>query len=351
MSKDFPPEPAEIGVYRTQGDFGNPDNRTTEIFDVNLRVRIPTISRANSLVRDVLGGKREALIVSPRGYLASPHYLKPVLELTRDLDGYGLFSGEGKRRAKSTREDTERYELLANSAFRGELSQAGWMIFPEIQNVEEWDPEHARLGDEKGYKREFALTDFIGLLRLVGFPALQEGIDFRSSIDDLTEVAKFLEDGRVSFVWDRYDHFFFLPAKQGGKHYRLFLTGVDDTSLLGHRGETNTLLRMVSINSPPLRSGKDLAMLAREYADSKGINLGCQTNPKNPAHCSFVVTDRKSGEKVTAPDTGKLLAQATDFSDFVDRLILDKKLEVEQVQQAQLAKRRERYGLPAKPVI
>lgn len=332
-------------ISRTQKQTSN--RHKVEVYDFGLSARIPTELLSTSYFLYKLFNHGEDIIISPRGGVAVSHYYKPISELITDIGLNGSYIGEegNPDRCKSTDEDTERFWLLKNDEFKKELDGNGWMIFPKLQQVTEYDKKLLGINSSSEfYKRSFSLRKFLKTIRMTD----NRDIDYNMVLMDFNELTNFGED--INFVFKGTDSFFYMPVKYKDKSLILKLD--EFRSLTEPEKEVNTIKRNVPLHiemsydswwTPEM--GNRVNQLTSNYLENNKIN-GYVFFSEDKKNLIGEISNRQHFEQKTfGVDTGLLLKQAFDLNIFIEELIKEEKREHQDNQAAILQKRKEKFKL------
>ncbi len=166
---------------------------------------------------------KEPVIISPSGYVVGERYSKPIDKLHTDKEEFGgsyrVDQKTDKKICKHTGEDTRRYWLANSPEFLEELKEEGWIVFPGVKEVNEY--EVARLNLEKGTKLFQRQMTISGLVKI-----MEKGIEQERYTDvraDLQELGKHLENCGFYYNPSSWSSTAFLQGtvKYAGKEFDL----------------------------------------------------------------------------------------------------------------------------------
>jgi hypothetical protein len=333
-------------ISRTQEQTS--DTHKTEVYDFDLSARIPTELLSTSyFLYKIFNYGNEDIIISPTGGIAVSHYYKHVSELTTDTGLNGSYIGEegDPPRCKSTDEDTERFWLLRNDEFKKELAGNGWMIFPKIQQIANYEKNMLNINSSSEvYKRSFSLRNFLKTIRMTD----NRDIDYNMVLMDFNELTNFGDD--INFIFKGIESFFYMPVKYKDKSLILKLD--EFRSLTEPEKEVNTLKRNVPLH---IEMGYDswwtsemsnrINQIASNYLENNKIN-GYVLFSEDKKNLVGEISNRQHFEQKTSGiGTGLLLKQAFDLNIFIEELIKEEKREYQDNQAAILKKRKETFKL------
>ncbi|MBW2990993.1 hypothetical protein KY348_04780 [Candidatus Woesearchaeota archaeon] len=345
-------------ISRTQEGKPKHSQRKVEVYDFELTSRIPTvIPSTHWFLYELMGNEARTIIMSPTGGVANKRYGKPLNELERDSPtGSGSYSGEEPNKLKYTEEDTERFWLLKSSEFRKELTQMGWMIFPEIEKLDESDLKRFDLGFGDWYQRSFSLANLVKGIELTN----DEGFDYGNILQDFKELMPFADN--IEFIYrahsDGDGSFFHLPVKYKDTDLILKLTDLECVSS-PEKGESNTMRRHALfevkfsddfLSKPPAWWTDDISgrilSLTRSYLEKQGIESKVRSvSIEKENKLDVDISNRDYFDKALEPNTGILLEKALSTKQFVEKAV---KIEHEnyKVQQTSILKgRKEVLGI------
>lgn len=351
----------ESRISRTQNAVPEHGREKIEVYDLGLTARIPTEHHATSyFLYNLMGHETKAMLVSPTGGIAVEQYAKPLSEVEKDRNG-GSYSGEGPNKRAYTREDTERFWLLRNPEFRGELVRAGWLFFPEITDddkipKDELEKFHIDTAfGEHTYRREFSLADLIKAIEITN----NNGVDYQLLLKDLRELLPWAKTMEFAYPGARGSEFqtcfFHVPVHYKDTDLRLTLEGLEMLKAERTREKPNTMQRKVlrgfdfsshSHDHYEVPEWWTMAMtnrvlaLAQEYLEKQGTRYELYGRTKKEG-VRIALIDRKYDEHVLEPDTKNLLDKAIATSQFV-RSMIDAEYEEHEEKEKDILSKRKR---------
>jgi len=208
-----------------------------EVHEFELTAKIPTVIEPSGyILYNILGHGAKDIVVSPNGGVVSAEYFKLMKNLRTDKGEGGCFTGErdSENRCKHTAEDTERFWVMRNQEFLKELEEMGWMVFPEVEKIEERVQKELGVYNPSSniYGREFSLTN---LIKILGFPSYDGKEIKKSLVDDFKELQKFGD--KIGYVYAGGDSFsslssfFYMPVEHKEKEFILKLDELSSTPI------------------------------------------------------------------------------------------------------------------------
>lgn len=337
-----------------------------EVYSFEDFAQIPTeILSPRGLVREILGGGRKDLFVSPNLGVAKYDYFKP--ENSTSVRTGCSIEHKGQR-WWHTSEDSRRYWILRTPEFREELIQQGWMFFPSFEDLPENHYEYITNAEMGSGRKRGGKVPLANLLKAMDQP----NSPYTAQITDLRELEKALTDKRLKdslesaeFVYNvegiEDNNMFVLQlnryAQLALKNLRKLYSPEDTSRRSANNCIERTIHMEVSIrnqNYPysPVRwwtpdMTNRILELSKDYSKNNRVYLSVEKS-KETETFQLLIKDRPFLEDLESPDTAKLIQQANEFNDFVSRAVEEEHKEHEEEEKVKFLKRKAKLELARK---